>query len=154
MHKLLSQKSEGAGIGAVLKVAAAANRFKQAAVRAENVRTAKLQAAFDSKLQAMKNDKTWKLLNRMKLECAKVPEDGREEAEVLDLAVLCHLLSPFFVEQPLKTKMELCKTVKYVQYRAGQVICKQGEMGDCFHVIATGKVDVLVRHVPHDIPVG
>jgi CRP-like cAMP-binding protein len=72
-------------------------------------------------------------------------EEGIKEGS--DLSWVFHLTSsPSIAQFPAANIASLFNAFKPIDVSAGQVIIRQGEVGDCYYVIAKGKCDVLVKN--------
>ncbi|GHP05348.1 hypothetical protein PPROV_000410000 [Pycnococcus provasolii] len=69
----------------------------------------------------------------------RTPDDILRLCEVT--ASLCH----FFRTMPLTMSKEVCRCVELELFGKGEVVFRQGDVGQKFYVIVQGRLDVLVR---------
>ena len=86
-------------------------------------------------------------LKRLRKLCQS-PGAERKPDDILRLCEVTASLCHFFRTMPLQMHKEVCRSVELELYGKGEVVFRQGDVGDKFYVIVQGRLEVLVRENP------
>ncbi|KAK3241702.1 hypothetical protein CYMTET_48561 [Cymbomonas tetramitiformis] len=136
----------------IFAVAAVAEKWKLSAQGRKNIGPLAGKIEFERKVRIYKQEKPHKIMKTLKDIVAKKPKERTAE-DVLELCALTQLISTYFSKHSVAAKKIVCQTIRLVEYRAGNVICRQGEKGDAFHIIMSGSVEVLIKDTDSGDPI-
>ncbi|KAK3270106.1 hypothetical protein CYMTET_21482 [Cymbomonas tetramitiformis] len=97
---------------------------------------------YKRKVEACLHNTSFTLLNKLRAGCAKDPKN-RSEADVLELCAVCSVMLKYFADKPFRALLQICPHLKLESYQSNSYICRQGEIGDRFFVIASGTVSFV-----------